>query len=249
MIIDSFHDTAALRRLWKQAFGDPDTFLDAFFSNGFSPDRCRALTLDGQLTAALYWFDCSWQSQKIAYLYAVATDKAFQGQGLCRALMEDTHRHLAELGYQGAILVPGSKALFRLYEKLGYRTCCHIGEFTCDATAPTPLRPLDAAEYALLRRRYLLENAVVQEGPLLTFLQTQARFYAGDDFLLCAALDGETLTVPELLGNTSAAPAITAALGARQGRFRAPGKDKSFAVYHALTSVDTVPTYFGLALD
>ena len=33
-------DIPALRRLWKQAFGDDDQLLDSFFSIAFSPDRC-----------------------------------------------------------------------------------------------------------------------------------------------------------------------------------------------------------------
>ena len=89
MTIDQPSDTQALRRLWKQAFGDSDAFLDSFFSVGYSCDRCRQLSLDSQLAAALYWFDCSFSGKPVAYVYAVATDAAFQGQGLCRALMAE----------------------------------------------------------------------------------------------------------------------------------------------------------------
>lgn len=249
MIIDRCSDIHALRTLWKQAFGDSDSFLDSFFATGYSPDRCRALTVDGQLAAALYWFDCSWNDQPVAYLYAIATDEAFRGQGLCKALMADTHRHLQQLGYQGAILVPAEHSLFSFYERLGYRTCGYVREFTAEAGKPTQLRKLDVAEYAKLRRQYLPENCVLQEGSVLSFLQTQAQFYAGADFILCATLDGDTLVVPELLGNLSAAPAVTAALGARQGRFRAPGKDKPFAMCCSFSPSDAALDYFGLALD
>lgn len=249
MIIDKPTSTKPLRHLWKQAFGDPDGFLDSFFSTGFSPDRCRQLTLEDSLAAALYWFDCTWEGKPIAYLYAVATDPAYRGRGLCRALMEDTHRHLQSLGYQGSLLVPGSHGLFQMYEKLGYRTCGYIREFACKAAAPAPLRSIDAAEYTALRRMFLPAGGVEQEGALLTFLQTQVSFYAGRDFLLCASLDDSTLIVPELLGNASAAPGITAALGAQQGRFRTLGTEKPFAMYRPLTTTTGSPTYFALALD
>ena len=81
MIIDYPAENAIpqLRGLWKEAFGDEDAFLDAFFATGFSPDRCRCVTVDGQLAAALYWFDCSWEEKPLAYLYAVATGKAYRG--------------------------------------------------------------------------------------------------------------------------------------------------------------------------
>lgn len=87
-----------LRQLWKVSFGDSEEFLDSFFSLAFAPERCRCVTEAGQLTAALYWFDCSCRGEKMAYLYAVATAEASRGQGLCRALMEDTHGHLRKLG-------------------------------------------------------------------------------------------------------------------------------------------------------
>ena len=57
MIIDNPTNTEPLRRLWKQAFGDTDSFLNSFFTFGFSPDRCRQITVDGNVAAALYWFD------------------------------------------------------------------------------------------------------------------------------------------------------------------------------------------------
>ena len=76
MTIDRPSDTQVLRRLWKQAFRDSDAFLDSFFSVGYSCDRCRQLSLDGQLAAALYWFDCSLAGKPVAYVYAVATDAA-----------------------------------------------------------------------------------------------------------------------------------------------------------------------------
>lgn len=240
-----------LRSLWKQAFGDPDEFLDSFFSVAFSENRCRCLYMDGRLAASLYWFDADFENQKIAYLYAVATDKTYQNRGLCRALMEDTHRHLYALGYDAAMLVPGSEGLFRLYEKLGYRTAAYIREFTCTAVqVPADLRPIDAAQYVLLRKKYLPAGGVIQEGAAVALLQTQADFYAGSGCILIAAREAGALRILELLGDISAAPAVTAALGADTAVFRTPGEDKPFAMYRSLTEREgRLPAYFGLALD
>ena len=125
-----------LKKLWKQAFGDSDAFIDTFFELAYSPDRCQYLTETGQLVSMLYWFDCTFKGKKIAYIYAVATHEAYRGKGLCRRLMETTHQRLKTQGYAGAILVPANEALFRLYEKLGYRTCCYVNQTTCTAGAP-----------------------------------------------------------------------------------------------------------------
>lgn len=252
MIIDRPQpgDVPMLRRLWQQAFGDTDDFLDSFFAVGFSPDRCRCLWLDGSLAAALYWFDCSWEGKPVAYLYAVATDEKYRGRGLCRALLEDTHRHLEEQGYAASVLVPGSKELFGLYEKLGYQNFGAVREFSCEAgNSPLPLQKLTAAEYARQRRKLLPAGAILQEGTLLAFLDTQAEFYAGETFLLAATVTQGMLTAQEFLGEAEAAPGILAALGISKGHFRTPGNEKSFAMFCPLQKHAKTPAYFGIALD
>lgn len=237
-----------LQHLWREAFGDDETFLEQFYTFGFSPDRCRCVTVDGQLAAALYWFDCEYQDKPLAYLYGVATANAFRGQGLCRALTENTHRHLKYLGYAGVILVPAEENLFQMYEKMGYQLCASVSEFVCTAgLEAAEMRPVDVEEYRCLRRQFLPENGVVQEGDNLTFLQTMADFYAGSDFVVAVA-HGEEFFAPELLGNAQAAPGILSALRKKQGKFRGPGEGKPFAMYHALQSGDP-PEYFGLAFD
>lgn len=242
-------NTEQLRGLWQEAFGDTDDYLDSFFQTAFSPARCRYLIRDGALAAALYWFDCEYAGGQIAYLYAVATASRFRGRGLCHALMEQTHRHLASLGYLGTILVPGDAALFRLYAGMGYETCASIREFSC-APGPeaVPVRRIGAAEYAQRRRELLPQGSVIQEEENLALLQTQAQFYAGSDFLLAASVSQNVLQGLELLGNTAAAPGILRALDCSAGTFRAPGSEKAFAMYRPLTP-GPAPSYFGFAFD
>lgn len=237
-----------LRTLWQEAFGDDDAFLDQFYTYGFAPDRCRCVTVDGHVAAALYWFDCQYQSRPLAYLYGVATAKAFRGKGLCRALVENTHAHLKYLGYAGAILVPAEEYLFQMYEKMGYSVCASVLEFVCEAgLEPAQMRQIDAAEYSCVRRKLLPEDGVFQEGDSLDFLQTMADFYAGEDFLVSVSREDEFFA-PELLGNAQAAPGILTALRKKQGNFRSPGSGKPFAMYFPLSDAPA-PGYFGLAFD
>lgn len=240
----------ALRTLWREAFGDTEEFLDAFQRTAMSADRCRCAVVDGQLAAALYWFDCSHNGRPVAYLYAVATAKAFQGRGICTALMKDTHRQLERLGYEEAILVPGDAGLARMYGKMGYRVCGGVRTFVCGAAPEdVQLYRVDKEEYARLRRQLLPEGSVVQERENLDFLATMADFYAGPGFLLAAVKEGDRLEGIELLGNDAVAPAILEALGCGEGSFRTPG-DEPFAMYLPLgNSKLEPPTYFGLAFD
>lgn len=239
----------ALKALWKQAFGDPDWFIDAFFDAAYAPERCRYLTEDGRLAAALYWMDCSCRGQKLAYIYAVATDEAFRGKGLCRRLMEMSHHDLRQEGYAGCILVPGSDALRQMYGKMDYNDCSFVTEVLCKpGSIDAALRRIDPEEYARLRRQYLPETGVLQEGVQLKFLDMQAGLFAGEGFLAAASVYDGKVHCMELLGNTDAAPGIVAALDAKEGFFRMPGKDKPFAMYHPLTDAPA-PAYFGLAFD
>ena len=252
MIID--HPTTAqipqLRSLWKEAFGDSDAFLDIFFQRAFSPRRCCCVTQSDTVVAALYWFDCQWQDKRLAYLYAVATAKAMRGQGLCRTLLKKTHSILQKTGYTGSILSPQSEALFAMYGKFGYRTCSFVQEFTCTAAGdPIPLTEATPAEYAAARRRLLPHNSVLQEGVTLDFLSTYARLYTGPDLALAAYPNEGELFVCELLGAPQSAPRILAALGFPQGSFLTPGSQKPYTMYRAFTDDDSLPAYFGLALN
>lgn len=239
-----------LRLLWKEAFGDPDWFLDAFFAAAFSPDRCRCITAGDRTAAVLYWFDCALGHQKIAYIYAVATAKAHRGQGLCHRLMADTHAHLLRSGYSGAVLVPQQESLRQFYRGMGYRNAGGMEEFSCAAGGePVSLRAIGREEFALRRRRMLPPGSVRQEGENLVFLESQLQFYAGDDFLLAAWEDKGVLHGAEFLGRKEAAPGILRTLNCREGAFRCPGEKEPFAMFLPLTENAHIPAYFGFAFD
>lgn len=241
-------DLPHLRRIWMESFGDSEEFWRDFIERAKALTRCRCAWEGDTLAAALYWFDCSWNGKDLAYLYGVATGKDHRGRGICRALMADTHAYLKSQGYLGVLLVPGGPELFEMYEKMGYRTCAYVREFDITAGEPVTLKRLTAEEYAPLRRTYLPQGGVVQEGATLDFLAAQAQFYKGEHCLaVCAVWDGK-LMVSELLGEGDAA-GIVAALGFAEGRIRAPGTQKAFAMYHSLTADPAAPAYFGLAMD
>ncbi len=237
-----------LKRLWMACFGDTDAFVDRFFSVAFAPERCLCMTEADQVLAAAYWLDVSFQGKKAAYIYAVATDPAHRGNGHCRALMAAIHQVLGTTGYAGAMLVPGEPGLRQMYAKMGYADFGGIREFACIAGQdPLPVTQISAAEYAALRRQYLPETGVIQEGENLAFLRQFYRFYKTDEHILAAASTGCELFAAELLGDSTAAPAILAAFALHSGVFRVPG-DTPFAMYHSLDGEDG-PEYFAFAFD
>ncbi|MBQ7999815.1 MAG: GNAT family N-acetyltransferase [Ruminococcus sp.] len=244
-------DTKKLWTLWQEAFGDSEDFLRTFWSTAFSPDRCRCITNDKEALAALYILDCSYQGKKLAYIYAVATAKAHRGKGLCTLLMADTHRYLKKSGYTGAVLVPAQESLYSFYENMGYKTCTGIAESEVEAgNENISVTEISAIEYAQLRQNLLPQGAVIQEAENLRFLATYAKFYKGEDFILTASIEDDTLSGIELLGNADKCADIVKALGCKKGRFRAVGKDKPFAMYYSLTKDElSAPSYLGFAFD
>ncbi len=244
------HDIASLKELWKEAFGDTDELIDGFFANAYHRERCKAIVENGETSAALYFFDCEYKGNKVAYIYAVATSKKHRGRGLCRRLMEETHEHLKSLGYGAALLVPGSAELFDLYKRLGYRVCSHVDEYTVPASGSSyPLRQINTACYADLRREYLPSNGIIQDGINLEYLSTYAGFYSFSGGVMAARSENGTLHAIELLGDTSRSADITSSLGCSIGNFRTAGGSKPFAMCMDFTGCLDDEVYFGLAFD
>jgi hypothetical protein len=133
---------------------------------------------------------------------------------------------------------------------MGYEDSTGISKITCTAgDTAAQIRNIGKEEYAALRRCWLPEYGVTQEGNNLTFLAAQTQLFAGNDFLLAAWLEGDTLHGTELLGNTAAAPGILRALGCEKGMFRIPGKDKPYAMIHRLQNQAVIPKHFGFSFD
>lgn len=239
-----------LLQLWQEAFGDSEEFIEGFFYTGFSPARCRCVTEDGRVLAALYWLEAQYADQRFAYIYAVAVAKAARGQGLSRLLMADTHAHLILRGYDGAMLVPQDAGLRQMYGKLGYRDCTTVREFTARAgDEPETLRRIDRDTYARLRRELLPTGGVIQEEENIAYLETMAFFYQGDGLLVAANAVNGKLWCPELLGDLGRAPGILTALNCTEGSFRGPGEGVPFAMFLPLVPWAREPGYLGLSFD
>ena len=240
-----------LKSLWHTAFGDSMDFIDLFFSTGYAPERSRCITENGKVLSVLYWLDCFYEGQKMAYIYAVATDPAHQGKGLFRKLSEDTRALLTQQGYAAELLMPGDDGLRQMYAKMGYTTVCSARQFTCarKEAPPVPIAPISGAQYAALRPQYLPSGSVIQEGENLDYLASYAEFYRGEDFLLTASVWEGKLNGMELLGNIAAAPGILSALGIDTGTFRTPGGNTPTAMSRPLKNDVKMPEYMAFLFD
>ena len=165
------------------SFGDSEEFIAGFFASGYYPRRCRCAAENGNVAAALYWFDAEFRGQKFAYLYAVATHPDFRNRGLCRALMADAAACLTGRGYDGALLIPHDVGLRKMYGPHGLSGLLHrVGIFLrrrgSGGCAPGfPMRNSPA-----LRREYLPPDGVIQEGANLSYLEMLRRILCRGGF-------------------------------------------------------------------
>ena len=238
----------ALSALWQEAFGDDAEVWNNFLETAFSEKRCRCLTWEGNLVSALYWFDCTYQGKKIAYLYAIATDKAYRGRGMCHRLMEDTHRYLQSCGYAAAVLVPDGEKLFGLYETMGYKPFCmrQETEILCDKV-PVPLTPLTGAQYQKKLPQFLPQNSISMADYGFSYLETFAQFYETPGAIFCVSCWERQTVFQEFLGDVRLLPGVLSALSVPCAKVPLPG-GKDYAMYLPLEAVDLTEAYFGLPM-
>lgn len=118
-------DIPRLRQIWKACFGDPDSYLDFYFSSGFPLFKTVVDREEGEIAAMLTVVPALYQKDgerfDAAYLYAVGTAPEWRGKGIASRLLSETHELLKRDGIKVAALFPAEGGLYRFYEKLGYR--------------------------------------------------------------------------------------------------------------------------------
>ena len=240
-------DFPSLKNLWSEAFKDSDAFISAFFSAAFSKNRAMIAEIDGSPVSMLYWFDASFNSKKVAYIYGVATAEGFKKQGICSSLMAALHGHLKASGYVGAVLVPSSENLFNFYKKLGYMKFIYNSQKTVVAEKGLcEFFEISEKEYIDLRKEYLPKNSITQTN--LEFLKLQTKFFKGEDFIFSARKEKSTLFALEFLGNKNRQGNIVHCFKAEKGIFRTFGNEKPFAMFLPFEETE-IPQYLDFAYD
>lgn len=226
-------DRPALRALWRQAFCDDDTTIDAFFKTLFPVSDAFAARAGDALCAMLFCLPqalvCAEGEQKAAYVYAVATDERYRRQGACRGLLQYAEKKLKSRGVRLLMLAAATPELGAMYEKLGFS-----GGRAAYAPQMLPLpagraEVVSATAYAGLRETLLGDAPHIRyDKPTLEYAALDDTFYLLDapGALGCAAVrklpDGR-LRADELLPDARVLPALAAALGQTELLLPTPG--------------------------
>lgn len=114
----------ALKQMWKEVFGDTETYLQMFFETVYKEENTLTIIEDNELVAMLYMipYTICWkeQAQTAIYLYALATEKEQRKHGYMTKLIEEANRIAKERGAVCTFLQPANESLYSYYEKRGF---------------------------------------------------------------------------------------------------------------------------------
>lgn len=117
-------DIPALKALWQEAFGDEQQDIDLFFETVYPNATGFCAEDGGELVSMLFALPQTIVKEekqlKCAYLYAVATKKDRQGEGLCSALLAYAEKELRKRYVEALLLSPASERLADFYAERGF---------------------------------------------------------------------------------------------------------------------------------
>lgn len=150
--------------LWTQVFGDSDDFVRAYMLH---PTHAESMLVDvdnDKVTAMLSMLPIQLMVDTLSvpgrYIYAVATDPDYRGQGKARALVDYCHHDMCAREEYVSVLVPSNASLFDYYEKLDFATAFSIRHVMFDRAAlpvsapPFHINPLSSEDFFRIRNRY-----------------------------------------------------------------------------------------------
>lgn len=219
-------DIPALSRLWTQAFGDTDEEIARFFREAF-PHAIGFAARDGETLAGMCFalpqqVVCGEAVYSSAYLYAVATDAAYRGQGVCRALLAFAEKELKKRGIQCLTLVPADEGLAAMYEKMGFSGPLRRERESAAPSSAGQAQPVTPIEYAGLRETLLWDVPHVRYSKVwLDYEALDAEFYAlrlgaASGCAAVQRLPDGSARVDELLPDERFLPALAQAVGAER---------------------------------
>ncbi len=209
-------DTAAIIRLWKEAFGDDEPYTSWYFTNVFRPERTFCLYLDDQLVSVIqfapYQLFLHGDTIPVAYLVGVCTDPPYQGQGYASTLMNWAIGQLRR-DYQLLMLYTDIPAF---YHPFGFTHCYQLHRYhlPAAATATLPekwrkgtLEPDDIAIYQHIYQQmtadfdgYILRDTQNWHNYLADFLCGDGGLYLTDTAYLLWFIDEDHTTKIKEIG-------------------------------------------------
>lgn len=149
-----FEDQNRIRQetmeLWRDTFGDPEEFVNLYFSRVYKSEYNVCCQLGGRVVAALqtlpYKMLYHGREVNTAYVSGVSVTESLRGQDIGNNLMRQAHFRLYYKDTVFAALIPAEEWLYLWYSKCGYAQV-----ITC-TPAPADPRAVSFAEFDGIQR-------------------------------------------------------------------------------------------------
>lgn len=235
-------DREQIIRLWREAFGDDVKYIEKALK--FLLDYMILYKRNEKVCAMLTALPVSCGEKRGRYIYAVATFREYQNQGIAGELLEYVKQAVISGEEDFCVLVPAGESLFEYYKKHGFETVCCVDKITL--TAKDEIKPvrISVHEYFLKRREYI-GNLIEWPEEILEDIRTlyNGEFYRVDSSIFFAVKDGENLYVKEFLGEKEDLGKIS---GKYENIIVVTAGDKPFAMVYPKEYSDC---YFNIAID
>ena len=125
-----WEDRPQLFQLWRTCFHEDRRPAGYFFNNGFRPENCLVVRINGRIAAALHMIPAR-LVQNVGtvpahYIYGAGTLPEFRSRGLMADLLSMAVQVGQSRGQMYSFLLPAGETLYHYYEKFGYRSLYKI---------------------------------------------------------------------------------------------------------------------------
>lgn len=225
-------DIPALKKLWHEVFGDPESLVEKFLALLGQVGSGHLAEVNGELAGAAYLLrglDYVDGDELIpcGYIYAVASYEKFRGMGIGSALTKACAVSAEQWHAKMLCTLPAEDSLYKWYEELvGVKPVLYRKRSEISCTGAAECRKLSATEYLLERETRLAGKCRlsvswhIMEFQRLLCEEYGGGLYMGEDFIGFGYVDGGAAQIKELICDEEkrieAASAMAAAMGAEK---------------------------------
>lgn len=262
----------ALYKLWAQAFGDSQEFVEKVFTQFVGPQGIYVAAEENGPVALLCAVPVALQNRTGAYFYGLCTLKEQRGKGIMHGLIEYVCNLLHQQGCAFACLVPAGPALFEFYAEQGFEKAFskRVLEMPIkhNLWAQAEFDNITAKALTQLRRQYVPNSVQLNDQSVaavlsdlysggVTTINTDAAyglyFVKGEQLRfteLFAKNDREAELLIQAAREKERAETAQLILGMEQDLFMGAGEAKDYGMIRFLGSpFDVSESYMRLMLD
>ncbi len=150
----------AMKHIWKECFGDEDSFIDSFLVRFYSPSAAFVHEECGEVVSMAFVVPFESAFGRTAYIYAVATLEKYRRRGYAEEVVRGAVEWCRSAGYDVAVLIPQGDGLVRYYERMGFENLALPVKFEGDFDFGTGFPEADKAMVMPLKEDNTMPAAV-----------------------------------------------------------------------------------------